>query len=73
MFVFLKDEIKKTLDWIINDGDKYIEDSRLGTNYKEAIELQNLHAEFEKRYHAPIHDSVMQSLRTADQFIHTGL
>ena len=70
---FLKDEIKRTLNWIIHEGEKYIEDSRLGTNYKEAIELQNLHADFEKKYHAPIHDSVMQNLRTADQFIHTGL
>ena len=63
----------KTLKWILNEGHKYIDDSRLGTNYKEAIELQKFHIDFENQHQKPIHDSVMQSLRTADQFIHTGL
>jgi hypothetical protein len=45
----------------------------LGTNYNEAIELQNLHVNYEREHQKPIHDSVMQCLRTADQFIHTGL
>jgi len=63
----------KTLNWILNEGHKYIEDSRLGTNYKEAIELQNAHVNFERENQKLIHDSVMHCLRTADQFIHTGL
>jgi hypothetical protein len=70
---YLKDEIKRTLDWLSNDGNKYIEDARLGTNYNEAIQLQNLHAQFERDHSKPIHDSVMKCIRTADQFIHTGL
>lgn len=47
---YLRAEIKKTYDWIINVGSKHLEDSRLGTNYKEAIELKRIHAQFEKDY-----------------------
>lgn len=39
----------------------------------EAVKLQEIQNKYEKDYHKPIHDSVMRSLRTADQFIHTGL
>ena len=39
----------------------------------EAVKLQEIQNKYEKDYHKPIHESVMRSLRTADQFIHTGL
>lgn len=70
---YLKEEIKKTLEWIKNDGMKQLDDSKLGSNYKEAMELQDNHLKFEKQYKKLIHDSVMKCIRTADQFIHTGL
>lgn len=37
------------------------------------MKLQEIQNKYEKDYHKPIHDSVMRCLRTADQFIHTGL
>lgn len=70
---YLKEEIKKTLEWIRNEGMKQLVDSKLGTNYKEAIELQENQLKFEKQYKKLLHDSVMKCIRTADQFIHTGL
>lgn len=70
---YLRNEIKKTLDWVVHEGSQYLDDARLGTNYQEAIELQHTHDKFEKEYHKPIHESVMKCIRTADQFIHTGL
>lgn len=70
---YLKEEIKKTLEWIRSEGMKQLDDSKLGANYKEATELQENHLKFEKQYKKLIHDSVMKCIRTADQFIHTGL
>lgn len=70
---YLKEEIKKTLEWIKNDGMKQLDDSKLGSNYKEAMELQENHLKFERQFKKLIHDSVMKCIRTADQFIHTGL
>lgn len=70
---FLRDEIGQFTNWIVNHGFKYLEDARLGSNYHEALELQQKHNQFEKDHNKPLHDNVMRCLRTADQFIHTGL
>lgn len=51
---YLKDEIKMNLDWILNEGNTYLKDSRLGTNYSEAVELQNVHKRFEAQHHKVI-------------------
>lgn len=39
----------------MNEGNKYIDDSRLGTNYREAVELQNIQNQYEKEYHKVIY------------------
>jgi hypothetical protein len=50
-----------------------MDDSKLGNSFDEAIELQSCHSDFEKRFKKPIHDTVLKCLRTADQYIYTGL
>ena len=70
---FLRQGIKKTLDWILNEGNTFLEDTRLGTNYSEALEFQVVHNAFIKTNYKNIHDNVMQWMRSADQFVHTGL
>lgn len=51
---YLKEEIRKTLDLIENEGYAYIDDSKLGSNYSEAVELQETHNRFENQYHKVI-------------------
>jgi hypothetical protein len=70
---YLREEIQKTIEWIFSEGDKYLEDTKLGSNYQESFELQRIHAQFEKQHHKPLHDTVMKLMRSADQFVHTGL
>jgi len=52
-FINLNDffSLLKTLNWIITEGNKYLEDARLGKSYAEAIQLQNSHNQFEKQNH----------------------
>lgn len=50
-----------------------MEDTRLGDNYAEALELYETHNGFIKENYKNIHDNVMQLMRKADQFVHTGL
>jgi hypothetical protein len=44
----LKEEIKKTFDWIVNEGDPFLEDANLGQNYEEALEHQKCLDQFIK-------------------------
>lgn len=39
------------MNWILTEGNKYLEDARLGKSYAEAIQLQNAHNQFEKQHH----------------------
>lgn len=40
----------KTLEWIFTEGTKYLEDTKLGKNHAESLELQRIHTQFEKQH-----------------------
>lgn len=43
---FLRSEINKTMNWLMTEGQEYIENCKLGLNVTEAMHMQHLHNEF---------------------------
>ncbi len=70
---FLRTEINKSINWLISEGREYVDNVKLGLNAVEAVEMQKAHNEFVKEHYKPLQESVTRCMRSADQFIHTGL
>lgn len=70
---FLRSEINKSINWLLTEGKEYVENTKLGLNVTEAMQMQHAHNEFVKQHYKPMQESVTKCIRTADQFIHTGL
>jgi len=70
---FLRSEINKSINWLISAGREYIENVKLGLNAAEAVEMQQAHNEFVREHYKPMQEGVTRCMRSADQFVHTGL